>query len=314
MHYSNYTSFVCGNIVLCFLRIKSFFDELRFQLRYFCCNFSQNKRIVMTLPCKMLVIAWLLSLMVLPAYGQESAAGQEKTPPPTAQELMKWHEVFTYEIEYGFFKLGEVRVEVISDTVYGNHHRWHLRSVITSNSGIPFVGEEENHYNTLFTIADSTFRSQLFWTDNMDEKEYNTSRYTFDYKADKVYAYEKGAPRDTLRLERPATSGHLTFFIGRLSAGTDTARKIPVYINLKKKHMTITHTSHTEMREYEAFEEPVATYYTKGDANFDGPFGFSGEFESWYLTNELRVPVEAHVKVWLGSVEIKLIDYKKELR
>ena len=73
-------------------------------------------------------------------------------------------------------------------------------------------------------------------------------------------------------------------------------------------------TLEKEKRKYDAFDEPVETYYGEGESTIDGPFGFRGSFKSWYLADDLRVPLEAHVRVWLGNVRIKLIDYKKELR
>lgn len=249
----------------------------------------------------------------VPMYAQQSS-DNVFVPPPTTRDLLKWHEVFTYEVRYSFFKLGEVKVEIVSDTVYNGDKGYYLKTVITS-SGVPFVGDERNRYNSIFSIADSTFKALIFWTDNVDEEDFKTASYTFDYAKEKVYGYLKEEnKRDTLKLERPASAGHLLFLMSRLHAGTDTTITVPVYINLKKKEAVITHTSRKVKRKYDAFDHPVMTYYTRGDANFDGPFGFSGEFEAWFMIGDLRIPVEAHVDVWLGNVKLKLINYKKELR
>jgi hypothetical protein len=260
---------------------------------------------------------FLLLLQSFSVSAQQSITYNHPDTPPAAEELMQWHETFTYDVHYSFFKLGEVEVEIISDTLYNGKTSRHLRTIITSKSGIPFVDEEENHYNSLFRVADNAFQVQEFWTDNVDEEEYRDSEYIFDRSKiklieQKVYAYEKDQPRDTLALEEPASSGHIIFYSGRLLAGTDSVVKIPIYLNREKKYMTITNTTETEMREYDAFPEEVETYFSKGKTDIDGPFGFSGAFESWYLADDLRVPLEARVKVWLGNAKIKLIDYKKE--
>ncbi len=258
----------------------------------------------------------LIVLSAIPLRAQNTRKVDIENPPPTAEELLKWHEIFTYKVEYGFFNLGEVKVEIVSDTLFNGEKSWYLKTVITS-SGIPFVGDEQNRYSSIFAASDSAFKALAFWTDNVDENAPNTSRYIFDYEQDKVYGYVKEkeeVKRDTLELERPASAGHLLFYMSRLRAGTDTTVTVPVYINLKKKQAVITHTTQKEVREYDAFEHPVMTFYSRGDANFDGPFGFSGEFEAWYLANELRIPVEAKVDVWIGNVTLELTDYKKELR
>ena len=269
-----------------------------------------NSRLIKRGACLLFVL-----LITRLASAQSSSDLNEETEgAPTASELLEWHEVFTYEVRYSFFKLGEVKVEVVGDTLINGEQNWHLQTVITSNSGIPFVGKEENHYNSIFEVTDSTFQVQEFWTDNVDEEEYRDSEYIFDRPAEKVYAYEKDQPRDTLALEEPASSGHMLFYLSRLTAGTNTVARIPIYLNRKKNYLTTTHTRKTEMREYDAFPDAVKTYYTWGQTKMDGPFGFSGEFEAWFLADGLRVPVEARVKVWLGNAKIKLIDYKKERR
>lgn len=261
-------------------------------------------------------VFFVLLLFIIPVslLGQNSSQKTSYVPPPTAKELLKWHEVLTYEVSYSFFKLGEVKVEIVRDTVFKGEKGYYLKTVITS-SDVPFVDDEINRYSSIFTVAGSSFKALTFWTDNVDENMLNTSRYIFDYQKEKVYGYIKEKDkRDTLRLVRPPSAGHLLFLMSRLHAGTDTTVTVPVYINLKKKQAVITHTTKTDVRQYKAFTRPVKTYYTRGKANFDGPFGFSGEFEAWYLTGNLRLPVEASVDVWIGDVQIKLIDYKKELR
>jgi hypothetical protein len=233
--------------------------------------------------------------------------------PPPVSELLRWHEVLTYEVRYSFFKLGEVKVEVIGDTLYGGRQGWHLRSVITSSPGVPFVGREENHYNTIFEQTNALPHTLVFWTDNVDEGKFDESRYVFDYRANKVYGREE-QETDTLDLEEPASSGQLIFVISRLFAGTNESYRIPIFLNLDKGYLEVVNTTNTEMREYKAFEEPVETYYSEGSTTIEGPFGFSGDFKAWFSTGGLRIPLEAHVKVWLGNVRVKLIDYQKQTR
>ncbi|MEL7835037.1 DUF3108 domain-containing protein [Fodinibius sp. Rm-B-1B1-1] len=234
--------------------------------------------------------------------------------PPTMQELVEWKEVFTYKVKFGFFKLGEVKTTIIKDTTYNGDKVWWLRTIITSNSGIPFVGEEENHYNTFMVETDSTPYTKLYWRDNVDEDEYESEVYEFDYDNQLVYFSKSGTPVDTLALGEPSSSGQLIFYFSRLFAGTDKDYQLPVYLEGKKGYINGANSTKMEEREYDAFEEPVKTFYSEGDANIDGPFGFKGKYKAWYIADDLRVPAEAHAKVWLGNVKVQLIDYKKERR
>lgn len=232
---------------------------------------------------------------------------------PAAAELLRWREVFIYEVKYSFFKLGEVRVEV-TDTLYNGEPAWRLTGIITSAPGIPFVGREENHYSSIFRIEDGRPKELVYWKDDVDDENMNEDRYIFDYGLQKVYAFREGEVLDTLDLERPATSGPLVFIFSRRLAGEGTTSRTYIYLDEKKGILDMEHTRRMENREYDAFEQPVTGFYSEGDANFDGPFGFRGNFKAWFAIDSLRIPLEAHVKVWLGNVKVRLIDYQKELR
>jgi hypothetical protein len=256
----------------------------------------------------------LLMAFSVPAQAQQPVTYEHPARPPTMQELLEWKEQLTYEVKYSFFKLGEVQTEVVRDTTYQGEKLWWLRSKIISNPGVPFVGKEVNHYNTFFVTTDSLPHTRLYWRDNVDEEEFNAERYDFDYEAEKVYLSKGGEATDTLDLEGPATSGQLILLYGRMFAGTDQSYQLPVYLEGEKGMIEVSNSPKSEMREYDAFDEPVKAYYSQGDANIDGPFGFSGEFKGWYMADDLRIPLETHAKVWLGNVKLRLIDYQKVKR
>lgn len=232
---------------------------------------------------------------------------------PTAREVLSWHEVFTYEVRYSFFNLGTVRIEV-TDTLYHGEPAWHLSGVITSNPGIPFVGKEENHYNSIFTIDDGRPRERVYWKDNVDEQQFNEDRYVYNYDLKKVFAFRKGEATDTLDLEQPATSGPLIFLFSRLHAGQHIDSRLYIYLDEEQGHIDMEYTHRQDDREYAPFQYPVDAYYATGHADIDGPFGFSGNFKAWFANDDLRIPLEAHVKVWLGNVKVRLIEYNKEVR
>ena len=265
-----------------------------------------------------LVALFILSAVFLysgPVAAQQPVISyQHPDRAPTMQELLNWKEVFTYEVKYSFFKLGEVQTEIVRDTTYQGQKLWWLRTKIISDPSVPFMGKEINHYNTFFVETDSLPHTRLYWRDNVDEDEFNAERYDFDYAAQKVYISKAGEPEDTLQLTGPGTSGQLIFYYSRLFAGTQKSYQLPVYLEGQKGVIDVENTRRTEMRDYAAFEHPVKTYFSKGDAHIDGPFGFSGKFKAWFTAGDLRVPLEAHAQVWLGNVKVRLIDYKKELR
>lgn len=232
---------------------------------------------------------------------------------PTAQELLQWREVLTYKVTYSFFTIGQVKM-VMEDTLYQGEPAWKLSGIITSNPGIPFVGKEENHYNIIFQVDAGEPRELVYWKDDVDDENLSEDRYIYNYDQEKVYAFKEGEAIDTLDLETPATSGPLIYFFSRLRAGQQVNSRLFIYLDEQKGTIDMKYTREQEKREYEAFDEPVNAFFAEGNADIDGPFGFSGNFKAWFADDELRIPLEAHVKVWLGNAKVRLIDYKKELR
>lgn len=233
---------------------------------------------------------------------------------PTLDELFQYKETFTYEVKYGFFKLGWVEVSLLPDTLYQGKMHKHLQTVIRSNPKIPLVGTEIDYYHSLFyENEDGIPVTTKYWKDNIDEDIYDDIVYEFDREAGKVYYKEEDNTRDTLDLEEPATAGHVIFLFSRLFAGSDQPSSLKVYVTKKKGAIHFENPSKTEIRKYEAFDEPIEAVLTRGTTeDIAGPFGFSGDFRAWFLNDDLRVPLEARVKVFLGNAIIKLIEYKKE--
>ena len=262
---------------------------------------------------KNLLILIILTLISIPAFGQHDFSAESETP-PSMEDLFSVKETFRYEVKYGFLRLGWVNVHLLSDSLYQDQDRKHLLTEIESNPSIPFVGEELDRFHSLFYVNEEGLPVESkYWKDNIDEEEYREIEYWFDRDLGKVYYKEEDDTRDTLALEDPATSGHLIFYFSRLFAGTEEDFKLPVYVTKKKGYIYAENSLEKEKRNYNAFDDPVMAYQLNGSTeNIEGPFGFSGDFRAWFLDDDLRVPLEARVKVLWGNVIVRLIEYTRE--
>ncbi len=254
-----------------------------------------------------------LSFASLSAFGQHSFPS-ESPRQPTMEELFSIKETFKYEVKYGFLKLGWVNVTLLSDSLYEGRQLKHILTEIKSNPSIPFVGDELDQFHSLFYVNEDGIPVEVkYWKDNIDEQKYGEIEYWFDREQGIVHYKEEDDSRDTLALEDPATSGHLIFYYSRLFAGSDDKFKLPVYVSKKKGYIHGKNSPQTEKREYEPFDDPIQAYLLKGNTeNIKGPFGFSGSFRAWFLDDDLRVPLEARVKVLWGNVIVRMIDYTRE--
>ncbi len=227
------------------------------------------------------------------------------------QTLLDAREVFEYEVRYGFFTLGWVDVELLPDTTWNGEKAFHLRTTMRSNRRVPFMGTRIVNYENIFQFNSQWPYSHVFWRDDIHDEEYDRVRIKFDREEREIHFFERGEPTDTLALVEPASGGDIIFYYARMFAGLQEKFEIPVYTEDMMGIVSAEGLEETEMREYEAFDEPIETYRSDGVADIEGPFGFNGNFKAWFATDDLRVPVEAHVKVIFGNVKVRLIDYER---
>ena len=229
---------------------------------------------------------------------------------PDMDLLLSQREVLEFSVHYGFLTLGWVKIEAVNDTLYNGEQAYTFRTVIRSNSSIPFVGNKERHFHSVFQVQGDSVFARNFWTHDVGKGEFYDSRYVYDYEAGKVFIFENEEPLDTLSLNRAADSGPLLFFITRLHAGLNRQVEFPIYISEEEGSVLMDFTNRRERISVPAFGS-VDAYFSSGNASVDGPFGFSGFYRAWHKADYLRVPLEAHVRVWVGNVRVRLISFER---
>ncbi|MFU8812066.1 MAG: DUF3108 domain-containing protein [Balneolaceae bacterium] len=260
---------------------------------------------------------YLILVLLLAGFTSQPVLAQQgltydRNHPPSLQEILDARETFEYEVKFGFLTLGWIDVELLPDTLYQGRSMYHMRTRIRSNSRVPLVGHREVVYESFFTTRNDSMFGELFWRDDVHEEEFDRVRILFERQAGQVIFLERGEPTDTLALNEPASGGDIVFYYSRLFAGTDDRFQLPVYIENEEGFLEMSHGTRTGMQSYDAFKEPINTYFAEGRTDIDGPFGFSGRYRSWYSTDDLRVPVEAHVRTIFGNVRVRLIHYERE--
>lgn len=239
-----------------------------------------------------------------------SEAVRIASPQPTINKLLDNREHFVYTVHYGFLNLGQVILENVQDTVYKGEPAYYYKTIIRSNPSIPFVGRKEQHYHSFFTHNDTIPFGLEFWSDSIHDQQFFESHYIFDYERGYAYFTEEGSPIDSLILDEPGDGGPALFFLTRLFAGQSKKVNYPIYVSGEKGMVEMEYTNRRQRLSTEAFGS-VESYYSSGNARLKGPFGFSGIYQAWHKTDDTRIPLEAHVKVWIGSVKVKLNSYQK---
>lgn len=229
-------------------------------------------------------------------------------PGPELGAMFDAREQFTYEVRYGFMRLGNVYVSS-RDTLVNGEPLLHTIAVIQSNAGIPLMGSRRYEYHSLLAKNDSTVWAKRFWVDNIHRGRFPEYGYTFDYELGHIIVEKHDTPTDTLELPTKLDGGPALFFVGRKHAGTGSEIDFPIFIDEEVAIVNIRSTLERDrIRSAYHNNQMRDVYLSFGNANINGPFGFNGRFESRYDTGEWRLPIEARVSVWIGNVRINLVD------
>lgn len=231
---------------------------------------------------------------------------------PDVRDIKSVRERLTYEVRYGFLRLGNVDVYIHEDTRYRDTPALHLVTEMVSNRRLLLIGYKEMHYHTYMAYNDSIPYGLLFWQDNIHRGRKETYKYDFDYPKGLVYSFEEGEPIDTLALNQPADGGPAILYYARLFAGTNEKRRYPIYIDHEKSYVNMHFFDKKEEYKSPAFpDKKVLAYSMDGSVEFDGPFGLSGDFKAYFKDDDLRIPLEARVSIWIGSVRVRLVNYER---
>jgi hypothetical protein len=261
---------------------------------------------------KKILIPLLVVLMMASASAYLGAGRNDSTV--TLPELMNMQEYFRFEVRYGFMRLGDIEVFIEKDTLFRGHEAKLAKAVIKSNPSIPLVGYKEIHYYSILAFNEREPYGLKFWTNNLHKGIDESTLYDYDYENGWVYTFEDGEPVDTLELSDPADSGPALFYFSRPFSGTGETVDYPIYVEHEKGTVTIKNHIKVDRMKSQAFDgEQLDVFYSEGQADLQGPFGFKGYYKAWHKTGHMRIPIEAHVSVWLGNVKVRLVEYRENL-
>lgn len=234
-----------------------------------------------------------------------------------SDSLIQVKEELTYEASYLLFKIGAVRLQVLSRTVYENLPAYRLRAYIDSYSGIPFV----DLHAVYESYADSRTLMCLFTSSSQKEGDgWVYTSYHFDLN-EKVVNWEQSRDGKIIKmvsypLDHPYTDGVSFFYYlreaSRVAGNKRTDLSIPIAIDTIRSSIDLTINEGREPCDVTAFDFPIDSYRMSGHMNFKGFYGVTGDFVGWMSSDSSEVPLKAHVKVVLGSVVVKLKDIRRD--
>lgn len=225
-------------------------------------------------------------------------------------------EEMTYEVSYSFIKLGQITSRVVAVDTVKKKVFFKTEGYIRTYNGVPFVKLKTLFQSTVNEdVTSISFSTKEAYKDTMNKYIH----YTFPKKRDVLYFSERlgNTPvqqhYDTIALEgKKWQDGLSLLFYARAHAHQRYDDHVPVLVYRTKATTTIHFGTGRERIKIDATNYPVRTVKLDGETGFTGIFGLTGGFEGWFSEDDAAVPIFAKMHVYVGSIKIELVNWKRK--
>ena len=255
--------------------------------------------------------AALLAVLLAAAASMPTVVRSQVQPPPPNRVFVEGEEL-VYNVRYGFFDLGQVRIKVLGSVRNGSSLAYDGKGYIDSYPKVPFV----DLHAVYESLIDSGMFSRRFVGKQKDNGQWDVSRYFFDYPGKRVLI-EVGdhdsviVKRDTLSIGTEYHDGLSLFYFARAKLFSGEKLNIPTLIKEQKVSTYIDFKGDHTSVDLDAVNYPVDVVRFEGNMDFVGIYGLTGGFEGWVSNDDARVPILAKMKVIIGSVTVELMKWTR---
>jgi len=222
-------------------------------------------------------------------------------------------EELTYEVSFFGIKLGKIKMVMKQNDTLNGKPVIYAESFIKSYDGIPFVDLNVIYNCWMHPKINYAYK---FVSNNKTSEGWYYEQILFDYKNKKIriegYKKNKRIKNVTIYSKRKWFDGLSLFHVARKLLYIHKNIALPTIIGEDTVFTTINFLGEKEKIDIDAVSYPVRTVYFKGNANWTGLYGMTGKFEGWFSDDDARVPIKAKMKVYVGSVNIELIKWKRK--
>ena len=230
-------------------------------------------------------------------------------------------EELVYEVSWLRIHLGQIRLKTFDSKVVDGGIEHHAAGYIDSYDGLPFV----DLHTIDHTRMDSMFYSHGFSALEKKKDMWVTEKSHID-RPHKTLIIEKGSQKDkssprtspstidTLKLHDILIQDGLSILYFARANMRKALRdvRVPTVVYGKQGSTRLHFSGDVEYTEIDALEgRKIRVVPLEGKAEFEGIFGFTGDFKGLFTDDDAAIPVTAELKVLIGSVKLELIRWNR---
>ena len=220
-------------------------------------------------------------------------------------------EELQYKVKWNFLRLGTIVIRCERILSAEDSMLYKLTMKVESNPDLAVLNIRE-YSESIVSAVDMTSRDFAGYYNSPGDRF--ETHYSYDRSSKQVVCSrrESGSGRllqeDTLTDVAPYVEGPSMFYYARWMARSKQVVRIPKVADGKVDYVDFDFTLGREYVEIGSVDQPIRTRKYKGVIGGGGgtSAGLSGEFTGWVTDDEAAVPVQAEMKVLLGSIRIEL--------
>ncbi|MGA9363277.1 MAG: DUF3108 domain-containing protein [Bacteroidota bacterium] len=252
--------------------------------------------------------ALLIMLVACPILAQQEAG---------IRPVFQSGEELQYKVKWSFFRLGTVFIRTQRDTSSVDSALYRVTMNIESNPSLFFVKVHDKN-ESLISIAD--VMSRVYFGKHCKGDGCNEIHFEYDGVHRRAFYSEKYAEKDKpmcmtiIEDASPYVDGPSLLFFARCHSGSGKVLHVPTMNGGVIRNTVLNFTGPLEEVEIGAFDQPIRTRKYTGFMDWEGgtSAGLSGEFTGWISDDEAAIPIQAEMKVILGSVHLELEKWHRE--
>ncbi len=232
---------------------------------------------------------------------------------PTKSEKLFVGEDLTYVVKYAFFNLGEVRFKVLEKTKINNTPVYKTIAYIDSYPDLPLVSLHQVYESYIDTsLFPLKFFAKIFGDDTVFVKYNFVDNLKVEMQKGKLVGSEPWLD-STAVIDQKAQDGLSILFYARMNFGETKTLSVPCFVNEKEETTILNFYYESEPVSIDAVDYDVDCLRLDGRTDFVSVYGLTGEFEGWFSNDLFSVPIRAKMNVLIGSINLELIKWNKEL-
>ncbi|MBI1808229.1 MAG: DUF3108 domain-containing protein [Ignavibacteria bacterium] len=277
---------------------------------------------MLTVLRNIVLLIFATALITLSAWQREASINEREELYPLRCDsgMICPGEELTYEVRWWAFKLGQIRLKILDSKIKDGQIYHSAAAFINSYDGLPFV----DVHAIDSTQMDSSFYSLGFQALEKKNDIWLTERSRYDRHHKKLIierslqkdAYSSPSTQptfDTLSIKRePFHDGLSILYFARANIHRSSSIRVPTIVYGKLGRTTFPGNNKSTTMEIDALKAPVRVIEVEGIAEFEGLYGFTGDFKGWFSDDVAAVPIKAELEVLIGSVTLELQSWKRQ--